>query len=215
MSESIENNQYEAKIKLIVLSLNVNDDTIRTKFRRLQGIDLAIVTEKVSEQTGHMNFLEALKIAVTVAVDNDEDFVCIGTENCSLEENFDCERLIKYIRLAASFGAKLLMGNIGSYDEGVYCGKNLYWVNSFENTNFFIVTRTFYKTILSMEIDPKTSIWNALSAATSNKFVLFPFISKNIENNKAKDATQSSEQTKETQQRLELLRRITTRYKKK
>src|SRR5690606_13343074 len=113
------------------------------------------------------NFLDALKRAVTVAVNSDEDFVCICTDNCLLEDGLDYEQLITYIRSAASFGAKILMGNIGSYDEGLYCGSNLFWINAFENTSFFVIFKTFYKTIISLEINKQTSIWNIINEATS------------------------------------------------
>jgi len=214
MNESTEHNQWERDIRLIVVSVKGDEAFINTQFRHLKGFETTIIKESRSlEQTGHVNFLTALKLAVTIGVENQEDFVCVCTEDCLLEKDFGSPQLIEHIRSAVSLGAKLLMGNVGSYDEAVYCGSSIFWINAFENTNFFVISKTFYNTILSLEMNSHTSIWNAISFATSNKFVIFPFISKYRDSKRVPGVSRPSEQIAGVSERFELIRKVTLKYK--
>lgn len=134
------------------------------------------------------HFLEqwsALCKCIGFAKANDDDFIIITFDSFILKKNFNKFTLINNIIKSGSFGSDILLGNTDNFNHAVPVADGLFWIDSFSRSSFIILFAGVYEKILSNPPGPKVpDIYDYLSYTTSNKIVVYPFVSETPNLNK-------------------------------
>ena len=115
--------------------------------------------------------------AVRKAIDNDDDVIIICSADQVFSDDYSAEYLLKNIIEAHGQGAGILLGGVTRFSHAMPVTKNRFWVNSFWRAPFIVLYRKVFQPILDEPFDETTFVDDVLSEITSNKLVLFPFIS--------------------------------------
>ncbi len=147
---------------------------------------------------------------VKAAKSNDDQIIIIARSSHTFTKNYSFSTLLKQIHLANQFGAKILYGSASGHQDAIYIKNNLFFINEVGKTSFFILYRDSFDLILnfSYHTDSFSNIDKTLTNLTSNKFLLYPFISD------SEDFVQSKEYL-ETHHKLKEIKDRTTTYRKK
>lgn len=117
--------------------------------------------------------------AVRKAIDADDDVIIICDDDHIFPEDYSAEYLLKNIIEAHSQGAGILLGAVTRFSHAMPITENRFWVNSFWRAPFMVLYSKIFQPILDEPFDETTFVDDVLSEITSNKLVLFPFISSN------------------------------------
>jgi hypothetical protein len=126
--------------------------------------------------------------------------------------------LLSNIVEAHEQGANYLSGGIGIFKYAVQVAMNRYWVSNVLGIRFIILYKNIFDKILNEPYDENINADILLSDLTSNKMILFPFISvqKKID---LSDANPSHHETKELsthffEESAQIMERIDKAYRK-
>lgn len=95
--------------------------------------------------------------------------------------NYEFDYLTKCIIEADKYEADILCGGIGLVKDPIQCGEHLFWIRTFNGMQFTVIFRRFYQRILNSDQSEGYICDNYLSELSDNKFVMYPFISKQKE----------------------------------
>lgn len=87
------------------------------------------------------------------------------------------EDLRKRITESESLGVDVLLGGVSWFKGAIRSTDNLYWVDTFNGTQFMIIFRKFFQKFLAIPIKKNTTVDIAISNATNQLMVIYPFIS--------------------------------------
>lgn len=119
----------------------------------------------------------SLKRIVKEAISIDEDLVVICQSDYLLTERYSVDFLAKSIIKAHLLGTEILLGNLRFFSHAVPISRNMFWIDKFLGSNFIILYKSLFKTILKSNYNSALSFEDILSNLSSNKIVLYPFIS--------------------------------------
>lgn len=149
---------------------------IQQQFSGRNEFDVSLV-----EASGHD--MEALGLWMTIrkitqmAIDNDDDLIIVCQDDHEFTSNYSAGYLVKNIIEAHNQGADILLGGLTSFGHAVPITENRFWVNPFWSTQFLVLYKKIFPLLLNEPFDGKVTADGILSEITSNKMVLFPFIS--------------------------------------
>lgn len=85
---------------------------------------------------------------------------------------------MKEIQEAYLQGADMLSGGIGGFGQAIHVGCNRYWVDWLWCTQFVVIYKHFFDTILAYEFKETDTADGVFSQLSANKMVIYPFISE-------------------------------------
>ena len=141
-------------------------------------------------------FKECIKRANSTGED---DVIIICFEGHRFTKEYCKENLFNTITKCATLGTQILIGGCADFKNLVPLTKDLYWIDSFSNANFYIIYKSAYNSILKTIPLEKEELDEILSQNLSNKIILYPFIS---------DMSMSEN----ADRRLDVYDRITAKY---
>ena len=107
----------------------------------------------------------------------EDDVIIVCEDDHMFTDAYDAGVLIREIKESAYLGVDLLLGGIGGFKNAVPITSNKFWIDSFWCTQFVIMYRTIFESILTYHFSEKDTADGVLSQLTSRKMVLYPFIS--------------------------------------
>lgn len=156
---------------------------------------------------------EGIKKVVNKAITKEEDLCIICKEGHVFSEKYEFNAFLTKIYEGHRLGAKYLLGGLsGDYANALVLPSGLCWIDSFENSQFIVLYNSFYKPILEEEFLESHNVEEKLSKMTSNKFLIYPFISTYEKNINSQNSKVKSEIIAE--KRMENLIEKTRLYKK-
>jgi len=149
---------------------------IQTQFEGRKEFDLRIV-KACKHEIGAVGLWNTIRKIVQMSIDNEDDVIIICEDDHKFTNSYSKEFLIKNIIEAHQQGADILAGGIGNFIQVVPLTETRLWIDSFWSTQFIILYRKFFASILEEPFDNTVVPDDLLSKITSNKMTLFPFIS--------------------------------------
>lgn len=150
---------------------------IQKEFKNKPEFNIEII-DAVQHKIGSYGLWLSLKKVLKKAIKNDDDVIIFVEDDHSFTENYQWDYLLKNIIEANKQGVDILLGGIGGgFKNIVPITKNRFWIDHFWCTQFTIIYKHFYQRILDVEFTEKDAIDRFLSILTSNKMVLYPFVS--------------------------------------
>ncbi|HEY4326116.1 MAG TPA: FkbM family methyltransferase [Mucilaginibacter sp.] len=175
-----------------------------------------ILLEAVKNKPGALDLWQSTCKVIELAVANDDDVIIICQDDHEFTENYSKLFLIKNIIEGYRQGANILAAGIGHFLQAVPITGNRFWVDFFYNTPFIVVYRNMFQKILDEPFHESAPEDDLLSLITSNKMVLFPFISIQKEFGGSSVAQRYHNETSKlftsAADRLEVIRRVFNRY---
>lgn len=79
---------------------------------------------------------------------------------------------------AGNVGAKILLGGVERYGEVIPLTDELFWIDHFTDSNFYVIYKPYFQEFLELSLDDGIPYNGIISLSTSNKFLIYPFITK-------------------------------------
>lgn len=149
---------------------------IENQFAGRNEFDITII-EAVKHNIGAVGLWLSIRKVVNVAIENDDDVIIITEDDHEFTEHYSRDFLLQNIIESNEQGADYLSGSSGSFHVAIPVTKNRFWVNPCLSTQFIIIYKKFFNKILEEPFDDEVIADKLLSEMTSNKMVLYPFIS--------------------------------------
>lgn len=127
---------------------------------------------------GAVGLWHSFRKIIQKAKDDDEDVILICEDDHFFTSNYDRKIFLQQVYSAGMLGTQLLLGGIGGFGDMVPVCNGLYWVDWFWCTQFSVVYRNAFDTILEATFTDHDVIDEFLSRILPNKLVIYPFISE-------------------------------------
>lgn len=165
-----------------VYVINMKDRTerrnhIRKEFEGRKEFDVTIV-EACTHEKGTIGLWNSIIKVIHQAQENEDEVIIICEDDHYFTEHYSSGLLLKEIQEAYMQGADLLSGGIGGFGHAVPVGYHRYWVDWLWCTQFVVIYKHFFDTILSYEFKEGDTADGVFSELTANKMVIYPFISE-------------------------------------
>jgi hypothetical protein len=149
---------------------------ITQQFANKPEFEIQIV-EACKHKVGALGLWMSIRKVIEMAIANDDDVIIVSEDDHEFTDHYTKEYLIKNIIEAHEEGACLLSGGSGKSLNAIPLTKNRYWVQLCLSTQFVVIYRNFFQRILDEPYDETIVADLAYSEMTSNKMVLYPFVS--------------------------------------
>jgi hypothetical protein len=120
---------------------------------------------------------QTIRNIIRMAIDSDDDVIIICRDDHEFTADYSVAYLVRNIIGAHEQGADILLGGLENFGHAVPITEDRFWVNPFWSSRFFVLYKKIFPLILKEPFDEKISVDEILSAMTSNKMLLFPFVS--------------------------------------
>lgn len=150
---------------------------ILNEFKGKTEFDITLV-EACTHENGALGLWNSIIKVIGQAQKNEDDIIIICEDDHYFTEHYSPGLLWKEIREAYKQGADLLSGGIGGFGHAVPVGYCRYWVDWLWCTQFVVLYKHFFETILAYEFKEGDTADGIFSTLSANKLVIYPFISE-------------------------------------
>jgi len=174
-------NNYDFAISTFIINLAERTDRlshIKSEFEDKHEFDISIVNA-VKHEIGAVGLWLSIRNIIKNAILTDEDVILICEDDHKFTEYYNKKIFIRNIIRAHNLGADILSGGVNDgFSFTSMITDNIFWLNHFYGTQFIVIYKKIFQKILSAEFDLLVTADDFLSSLTSNKMVLYPFISQ-------------------------------------
>lgn len=149
---------------------------IQEQFKNKGEFEVTIM-EAPGYHTDRHVYTEKIKEVIQSAVVNDDDIIIVCQDTHEFTAHYTAVFLIRNILEAHQQGAGLLLGGLRAFDSAVLLSPNRFWLSSFSGSQFIVIFKKAFDLILAEAFEEESTPDDELSAVTSHKMVVFPFIS--------------------------------------
>ncbi|WP_256007255.1 hypothetical protein [Pedobacter deserti] len=167
------------KLSTYVINLPERSDRrahIEREFSTRPEFDVELV-KAYSHPVGAYGLWLSIRKIIKMAIEREESVILICEDDHTFTENYSKEFLFLNIIEAHQKGACILSGGTGKVNYVVPISENIFWVDHCLSAQFLVIYRRFFDRILNEPFDEKIIADMAYSRLTSNKMVLYPFVS--------------------------------------
>jgi GR25 family glycosyltransferase involved in LPS biosynthesis len=169
----------EIVISTYVITLKESNDYskhIQRQFAGRDEFDLQVIYACKHEFSAISQWQNIVKI-VKEAKELVEDVIIICKDDHQFSENYSRYFLIRNIIEAHDQGVNIMLGGINDFYYGVQISNDRFWVDRFWESSFIVIYNHFFQQILDEPFSENDVVDLKLSEMTSNKMVIYPFIS--------------------------------------
>jgi hypothetical protein len=112
-----------------------------------------------------------------VSQKDEDDAIVICHEGHRFTEEYQSFSFFRVLMESVELGTEMLLGGCRDFGNLVPVKPGLYWVDKYEDCNFFVLFRRAYQTLLNLSLNDSESLDEVLSRVLSNKLLIAPFIS--------------------------------------
>lgn len=171
----------EICIPTYIINLPKRTDRLTHVLSQFEGkaeFDIHVI-EAVEHPTGAVGLWHSICKVVKIAIEKQEDVIILCEDDHEFTSGYDREKFIGAIYEAHRLNANFLLGGInGGFKNGLLLPTGLFWLDAFWGTHFVVVFSNFYEAILNEPFSDQDAADLKFTEMTSNKFVLYPMISK-------------------------------------
>jgi hypothetical protein len=121
---------------------------------------------------------EIIRKIIKISIKEKHDVIIICEDNHEFTKDYSKSYLFDNIIAASEQGANILLGGITTFGQIVPLTPNRCWIDSFSEGKFFVIYSTFFSKVLKEPFTLQDTVDDKFSKLTSNKMILYPFISK-------------------------------------
>ncbi|WP_412467251.1 hypothetical protein [Pedobacter sp. KLB.chiD] len=193
-------------------------ESIKNQFSGKPEFDLNII-EACEHEIGAVGLWESIIKVIRIAIQNEDDVIIICEDDHEFTEFYSKEYLFSNILEAHEQGIDYLSGGTAGFDSAIPLSVNRFWLHPSSASQFLVVYSKFFDRILNEAYDNNVIADIKLASLTSNKMVIYPFISRQKDFGYSDITWQHNEnpglvQTmfKRTEARLEKIQRAYIKY---
>lgn len=131
----------------------------------------------IKHATGGYGLWQTVRQIVGDAKEKEEDVILICHDDHEFSAGYNRSFFFRNILEAHFQGADLLSGGSGHFDFALPITANRFWVNPCRCVQFIVIYSKFFQSILDEPFDEDVVVDILLPGMTSNKMLIFPFIS--------------------------------------
>lgn len=150
---------------------------ILNEFKGKTEFDITVM-EACTHENGATGLWNSIIKVIGQAQKNEDDIIIICEDDHYFTAHYSPGLLLKEIREAYKQGADLLSGGIGGFGHAVPVGYRRYWVDWLWCTQFVVLYKHFFETVLAYEFKEGDTADGVFSKLSANKLVIYPFISE-------------------------------------
>ncbi|WP_373521458.1 hypothetical protein [Aquiflexum sp.] len=163
-----------------------NLSRILSQFEGRSEFDVRIIKLYEHEPTNPENaYWLTLNKIVQQACDEGDDVIIVCDDNHLFTKEYSRISLIKHIIEGHQLDTKILCGGVDDFETPIPVIRDKFWVKSFKSSPFIVLYKSVFEKILKLTINKNLTPENFFREITSNKLVIFPFISIREDSNKA------------------------------
>ncbi|NLR81447.1 glycosyl transferase [Chitinophaga eiseniae] len=166
-------------IPTYIINLSERTDrraSIINEFKGKPEFDVKIINA-IKHPIGAVGLWRTIQKIIHLAIENEDEIIVICEDDHQFTTQYSKDFLFKNIFEAYSQGADYLSGGSGGIHHPIPISPSRFWGAECLSTQFIIIYKRFFSTILNEEYDESVRADIILSEITSNKAVIFPFIS--------------------------------------
>lgn len=129
------------------------------------------------DECGALGLWKSIRKVVSIAVRKDEDVIVICEDDHHFTADYSKEFLFTRIMEGYSLGADYLNGGCADFKDAFVITDHLFGMVTIRCTQFIIIYKDFYSTILEADFDENVLADVKLSELTERKMVMYPFVS--------------------------------------
>lgn len=133
--------------------------------------------DAVKHPNGAVGLWQSIVQAVKISVERNDDVMIICEDDHLFTPHYTKEHLFAAIDNARKKRAELLLGGIGNFGFAVPAAADCYWVDWFWSTQFTIIFKPLFETIIGYDFKNSDTADVLLSRIVTEKYVMYPFIS--------------------------------------
>jgi hypothetical protein len=150
---------------------------IEKQFKGKEEFNVSVI-EVCHHKVKELSIWLSLKKIIETAIENDDDVIIICRENHQFTEYYEAGYFIPLIWKAGLLGCNVLIGGMDAFNLALPITNNIFWIDSFRSSKFFVIYKSFYKNILQEPFSDSDALESKFSEMTSSKMALHPFISE-------------------------------------
>ena len=153
---------------------------ILKQFRDKPEFDITII-EGCKGKSGKMGLWLSIRKIIEIAIKNDDDVIVICKDNHEFTEHYSKNLLFTTVLQAHALGAGCLTFGTTQFGFCVPITHHLFWTNRYSYFQFIVIYKPIFEKILNENFNEDVDPDHLLSEVTSNKMIVYPFISKHLE----------------------------------
>lgn len=122
-----------------------------------------------------------LRKIVQQAADDGDDVIIVCDDDHSFTEAYSSNCLIRHIVEGHLLGTKILCGGLDDFETAIPLTRDKFWVRAFKSASFIVLYHSVFNRILRQQFCDGSTIESIYREITSNKLVMYPFISRREE----------------------------------
>jgi len=135
------------------------------------------VIDACEHPIGSIGLWNSITKIISIANDVNEELVIIVEDDHQFTAAYSTSKLLAAIEEAKQINADLVSGGVSWFTGTIPCTKHLYWIEYFSGTQFLIIFRQFYKTLLDAVFNEGDDADYKICSLTNRRFFICPFIS--------------------------------------
>jgi len=150
---------------------------ILSRFRGRREFNVRVTN--LCEHTNIENaYWSTLTKIIQRAVDEDEDVIVVCDDDHLFTEAYSRRCLMGHIIEGHRLGTKVLCGGIDDFETAIPITQDKFWIRAFRSSSFIVFYHSVFNEILRQPFFKDSTIESLFREITSNKMVMFPFISR-------------------------------------
>ncbi|MFB6453870.1 glycosyltransferase [Chitinophaga sp. Hz27] len=149
---------------------------IEKQFEGRSEFDVKIIPTIPHERKNISHWKDICNI-IEIAIDNEDDVIILCQEDHLFSPHYSKQVFLDQIIAAHQQGAEILAGGVDGFGRCVPLTANRFWINSFFGSQFLVLYSSIFEKILAEPFYGTLTADAVLSEISSNKMVIYPFIS--------------------------------------
>ncbi|RAJ76626.1 hypothetical protein CLV59_108145 [Chitinophaga dinghuensis] len=149
---------------------------IKQQFEGRMEFDLNII-EACKQEVGALGLWMSIRKIVAMAKEREEDVIVISEDDHEFTADYSRDVFLKNVLQSFYQNADYISGGTGGASLGIMIDEGRFWASRLLSTQFIVIYSKFFDAILEEPFDETVLADIKLSEMTSNKMVLYPFIS--------------------------------------
>lgn len=134
--------------------------------------------EACRHTVGAVGLWLSIRKVIELGIRNEDDVLLICEDDHIFSQSYTKTSFLENVIEAHQKGVDILSGGTGGgFGCALPVSVSRFWVNHFLSTQFIVIYSKFFQKILEAPFDNSVTSDNLLSQLTSNKMIIFPFIS--------------------------------------
>lgn len=169
----------DTTIATFIINLKIRTDRryhILKEFANRTEFDVKLV-EAVEDKTGAVGLWKSILKCIACGITQGKDYILICEDDHQFTEHYNKKHLYDCISEAQLKDADMLSGGVSWSSDILKISENLFYPQKFSGTQFIIIFKKFFSTILSADFNETDSADYKMSSLSKRIFFAYPFLS--------------------------------------